>query len=356
MRLSDIDYELPSGAIAQSAIEPRDASRLLVCHESATYSDARVSDLPDILRDGDLLVANDTRVLNARVSARRVSGAVCEVLFLRPCSDSADAWWEALVKPSRRIRAGERLTVVPGPTTDESAGAEIEAGEILAGGRRLVRGSNIAVADLLVKSGEIPLPPYFAGHLQTPGRYQTVFAKESRSAAAPTAGLHFTKGLLESLERRGIEIASVSLDVGVDTFRPIVESDPLEHEMHEEFYRIGEQAALIIGRAKAEGRRVIAIGTTSTRAIESAALRDANGIPTGEVRSAAARTSIMISPGHRFLVDGLLTNFHAPRSTLLLLLAAIYPSWRDAYGHALASGYRFLSFGDAMLILPSPTT
>lgn len=353
MRLSEIDYYLPDEAIAQSAVEPRDSSRLLVCNPDGSLVDSQIRDLSDFLNSGDLLVGNRTRVLNARVHARRKTGATCELLFLRPCDPSVrSGWWEVLARPSKRINSGEVLLVNARDGGAAPAGVAVEVGQPVGGGRRLARGVQVATDELLREHGQIPLPPYFTGKLDSPDRYQTVFGDIAGSAAAPTAGLHFTDRLITELAHLGVGFPSVSLDIGVDTFRPVTEANPLEHPMHEESYSIDESTCDEIMRAIGSRRAVIAVGTTSARAIEAAALRDSEGRPTGNLAAGSARTSILIAPGHKFLIDGLLTNFHAPRSTLLMLLAAIYPPWRQAYGHALERGYRFLSFGDAMLLRP----
>ncbi|RIK07373.1 MAG: tRNA preQ1(34) S-adenosylmethionine ribosyltransferase-isomerase QueA [Acidobacteria bacterium] len=354
MQLSDIDYDLPKEAIAQSALEPRDSSRLLVCNPDGSFVDSRVRDLPKFLAKGDLLVGNRTRVMNARVLARRETGAKCELLFLHPCDPACPGdWWVALARPSRRIGPGELLTVkIPGQE-GKTDGVAIEVGKAAGMGRRFARGVGVHTDQVLRDHGQVPLPLYFSGRLDSPDRYQTVFADAVGSAAAPTAGLHFTGRLIDALARSGVGFTSVSLDIGVDTFRPVTEANPLEHPMHEEAYSIDDQAAEQVRLAKSSGNAVVAVGTTSARAIEAAAVRNDEGRPTGELTPGSARTSILIAPGHKFLIDGLLTNFHAPRSTLLMLLAGIYPDWRRAYDRALDRGYRFLSFGDAMLIRPA---
>lgn len=353
MELSEIDYDLPEEVIAQSAVEPRDASRLLVCNRDGSFVDSHVRNLSEFLESGDLLIGNRSRVLSARLPVKRTTGATCELLFLRPCDpERSGGWWEALARPSRRIRPGELLAV--GASCNKSAQPRIavEVGEVIGDGRRLARGVGAETDQVLREFGQVPLPPYFTGELVSSDRYQTVFADDAGSAAAPTAGLHFTDRLISELSGAGIGFSSVTLDIGVDTFRPVTEANPLEHPMHEEAYSVDESTVDEIGRAKASGCAVIAVGTTSARAIEAAAIRDNEAKPTGELKAGSARTSILIAPGHEFLINGLLTNFHAPRSTLLMLLAGIYPRWRDAYSHALDMGYRFLSFGDAMLVRP----
>lgn len=353
MELSEIDYELPKQAVAQSAVEPRDASRMLVCNPDGSFLDSHVRNLCEFIGIGDLLIGNRTRVMTARLSVTRKTGAACELLFLRPCdSAQSDGWWEALARPSRRIKSGEILAVGgPGSSAARDQVA-VEVGEVIGDGRRFARGVGMGTNEILCQFGQLPLPPYFCGKLDTPDRYQTVFAAEAGSIAAPAAGLHFTDRLVREFANSGIGFATVNLDIGVDTFRPVTEANPLEHPMHEEAYSVDERTVEAIGITKASGCAVIAVGTTSARAVEAAAVRDDEGKPTGEIRAGSSQTSLFITPGHKFLIDGLLTNFHAPRSTLLLLLAAIYPPWRKAYTHALDRGYRFLSFGDAMFIRP----
>lgn len=356
MRLDDIDYALPAEAIAQTAIEPRDSSRLLVCDQYGDFGDSCFRDLTRLLRPGDLLVLNDTKVMNARVFARRSTGGKCEVLFLRPCmAEGLESYWEALIRASRRLADGELLVVDRDETRlgRSRPPVEIELGPSMDRGLRAVRVSGMEVRTFLEEYGNVPLPPYFKGRLGSPDRYQSVFAAVPASSAAPTASLHFTRDLLEKLARNGVTLTTITLEVGIDTFRPITVDDPQEHPIHEEVYEITPSAASAISRARQEGRNVIAVGTTVTRALEAAAVRDDDAVPTGNLRSGRWRTSLLISPGHNFYIDGLITNFHAPRSSLLLLLSALYPLWRQAYDHALASGYRFLSLGDAMLILPS---
>jgi len=292
----------------------------------------RVRDLPDLLEPGDLLVVNDTKVLPARLHLRKATGGMAEVLLLEPVGGGE---WEALVRPGRRLAPGTKLTAdEPGdhPLT-------VEVGERLADGRRRVRlladdGDELATLD---SHGEVPLPPYITKALDDPGRYQTVYAAHPGSVAAPTAGLHLTGSVLDACRARGIEIAAVQLDVGLDTFRPITADRPEGHRMHSERYGVPKATLDACARAG----RVVAVGTTTVRALESAAL----GRPVG-------RTDLFIHGEFEFqVVDVLLTNFHLPRSSLLLLLDAFAGSrWRDLYATALTDGYRFLSFGDAMIV------
>jgi S-adenosylmethionine:tRNA ribosyltransferase-isomerase len=319
------DYGLPSGAIAQVPAEPRDAARLLVATDpGGGVLHATIRDLPDLLEPGDVLVLNDTRVLPGRLALRKRSGGQAEVLLVEPIRGTS---WRALVRPGRRLPPG---TVLVAPATGEEV---VRVGERLDGGDRVVE----LVGDPW-PHGTVPLPPYIHTPLADPERYQTVFAVHPGSVAAPTAGLHLTTELLARCHRRGAAVHAVELAVGPDTFRPIAVDDPADHVMHSERYRVPD-ATLDACRA---ARRVVAVGTTTVRALEAAAL-------TGRTEG---RTDLFIRGQYRFaLVDVLLTNFHLPRSSLLLLVEAFCgPRWRDLYAVALAEGYRFLSFGDAMLV------
>ena len=333
VQTSEFGYALPEAAIAQSAIEPRDASRLLVAQ---TLEDRRFTDLPTLLRPGDLLVVNRTRVRAARIHGVKAdSGGRVELLLTKRID--ADRW-EALVKPARRVRPGTQLRFGP------------LRGEVLAGPDRGVvtikLTGDIEVEEALHDIGDVPLPPYFHGSLPNPDRYQTMFAKEIGSAAAPTAALHFTPGLVKSLEATGIETTEVELEVGLDTFRPMAEGDLEDHVMHSERFVVPEEAAAAVDATRRHGGRVVAVGTTVVRTLESVAS------PSGQVEAKSGDTRLFIRPGHEFaVVDALITNFHAPRTSLLVLIAAAMGErWRHAYTHALEHGYRFLSFGDAMLI------
>lgn len=356
MHLSEFDYALPDDRIAQTPIEPRDAARLLVDRGSAPPEHRRVADLPELLRAGDLLVLNETRVIPARLRLRRASGGAAEVLLLE-ARDARRLHWEALVRPGGRLRAGEvlyiekRSGVTRTPRADDGLGDGLgdELGDGLGDG--LVRvGERTPAGDtfeiellgdaeaLLARYGEMPLPPYITTRLDDPDRYQTVYANDPASAAAPTAGLHFTPELFERLAERGVDTAMVELVVGLDTFQPISTDDPLDHPMHTERYRV-PRATL---DAASRSRRVVAVGTTAVRALESAAA-------SGEL---AGRTDLFIHRGFDWqVVDMLMTNFHLPRTTLLMMIDAfVGPRWRDLYAAALAGDYRFLSFGDAMLL------
>ena len=332
MQLSDFDYELPHDRIAQTPIEPRDSARLLVDRGKSPPEHRHVSDLPDLLEPGDVVVLNETKVIPARLALHRSTGGAAEVLMLEPL-DGERRVWEALVRPARKLKPGEQLFAADG-TPVVAIGARTDAGDTFTVS---LIGSVDSLA-VLAEHGEMPLPPYITERLADPDRYQTVYARQPGSAAAPTAGLHFTPELLERLERRGVEVAKVDLVVGLDTFRPIATDDRLEHRMHTERYRV---PAATLERCRAAGR-VVAVGTTTVRALESAARH-------GELEG---RTDIFIHRGHDWqLVDLMVTNFHLPRTTLLVMIDAFVGSrWRDLYAEALQHDYRFLSFGDAMLL------
>ncbi len=330
---ADFDYELPAAAIAQTPVEPRDAARLLVDHgPDAAPGHLQVRGLPALVGPGDLLVLNTTRVLPARLLATRDTGGSAEVLLLERTPGDPDVW-EALVRPSRNLPAG----------TDLEIGDDLRVivGDDLGEGRRIVEvvhplGSDLL--DVLDRHGEVPLPPYITEPLADPERYQTTYADRPGSVAAPTAGLHLTPELLQAVERGGARTATVELVVGLGTFKPIATDQVEDHVMHAERYRVPEATI----EACAGAARVIAVGTTTVRALESAAA-------TGELEG---RTDLFIHGGHRFAtVDALVTNFHQPRSSLLVLVEALIgPRWRELYADALAGGYRFLSFGDAMFL------
>lgn len=332
MRLADFDYTLPDASIAQVPVEPRDSARLLVDRGSQPPSHRHVRDLPELLQPGDLLVVNDSKVIPARLRLQRASGGAVEVLLLEPL-DAARRVWEALARPARKLSAGERLRTAAGVELVE-VGARTAAGDTV---RVTIVGDGDPLA-ALERHGEMPLPPYITTPLDRPDRYQTVYANEPASAAAPTAGLHFTPELLDVLGSRGVAIETVELVVGLDTFKPISTDDPLRHQIHSERYRVPEG---LLDRCHA-ARRVVAVGTTAVRALESAAA-------TGRLEG---RTTLFIHRGFDWKVaDLMMTNFHLPRTTLLLMIDAfVGPRWRDLYAAALADGYRFLSFGDAMLL------
>ena len=339
MKTSDFDYELPEELIAQTPAEPRDHSRLLVYDRAAdTVRHLHFYDLPDLLRPGDLLVRNNTRVLPARLFCSTEHGGRVEVLLLKRLNYTD---WEVLVKPGKKARPGAALTV------NEELSLEVKA--VAEEGCRVVsfRFSGV-FEDILSRAGETPLPPYIKQTTAPAERYQTVYAKIDGSAAAPTAGLHFTPELFEKLEKKGVEVADVLLHVGLGTFRPVKEEEISEHKMHSEYYSISEEAAEKINRAKKEGRRVIAVGTTSVRTLESAA--DENGF----VKAGAGDTDIFIYPGVKIrCVDTLITNFHLPKSTLVMLVSAFCGREKtlSLYKTAVEERYRFFSFGDAMMIV-----
>lgn len=330
-RAVDFDYPLDREAIAQTPAEPRDSARLL---EVSRLRDHRFADLPDLLAPGDLVVVNDTRVRAARLLGRRLpGGGAVEALLL---DRHEDGRWETLVKPARKVRAGQQL--VFGNITAEVVSDPVEGRTFL----RLEAPEEIEEA--IEKQGEVPLPPYIRRELADPSRYQTVYATEPGSAAAPTAGLHFTPSVLARLQAGGIVRARVELRVGMGTFRPITVDHLDDHRMHPEWVSVPAATVAAVARTKERGGSVVAVGTTVVRALESQALD-------GHLRPGSGFTDLFIRPGHSFrVVDRLVTNFHAPRSSLVVLIAAFMgPDWRLAYRKAVERGYRFLSFGDAML-------
>ncbi len=340
MKVKDFSFHLPEELIAQHPLEKRDESRLMVLDKSTGHIEHKIfKDIIDYLEEGDCLVLNDTRVMPARLyGSKEGSGGKMEFLLLRRLEKDI---WETLVKPGKRAKVGAIFTFGNGEL-------KAEVIEVLDNGNRKVKffyeGIFEAVLDAL---GEMPLPPYITEKLEDKERYQTVYSKEVGSAAAPTAGLHFTKELLEEIKAKGINIAFVTLHVGLGTFRPVKAENIEEHEMHAEYYYLNSENAEIINSTKEKGKRVIAVGTTSNRTLESIA--DENG----RVREASGYTSIFIYPGYKFkIVDALITNFHLPESTLIMLISAF--SNREiimnAYNVAVENKYRFFSFGDAMFI------
>lgn len=340
MKTSDFYYELPPELIAQTPLERRDGSRLMALDKhSGEIRHMHFFDLPTLLRPGDCLVLNDSRVLPARLLGRREpGGGAAEVLLL---VDKGDKVWECLVRPGKKLRPGARLSFGDGLLTAEVT-------ETLEGGNRLVRFHYEGIfLEILERLGKMPLPPYIKAELNDPERYQTVYSREVGSAAAPTAGLHFTRELLTRVQDMGVNLAYVTLHVGLGTFRPVKEEEITDHEMHAEYCMIPEESARIINETKAAGGRVICVGTTSCRTIESWARED------GTLSASAGWTNIYIYPGYRFKVlDGLITNFHLPESTLIMLVSAL--AGREhiltAYAEAVRERYRFFSFGDAMFI------
>ena len=340
MKTNDFYYDLPPELIAQTPLEKRDESRLL-CLDKATgeWSHHHFYELPDFLRAGDCLILNNSRVLPARLLGRRLpGGGACEVLLLQ---DKGDKVWECLVRPGKHLREGARVSFGDGGLTAEIA-------EVLPDGNRLVRFDyNGIFLEVLERLGKMPLPPYIKEELQDQERYQTVYSKVNGSAAAPTAGLHFTPELLERIAAKGVGVGYVTLHVGLGTFRPVKEDEIEQHDMHSEYCTIPQETADLINRTKANGGRVICVGTTSCRTIESWAGED------GTMTAAGGWTNIYIYPGYRFKVmDALVTNFHLPESTLIMLVSAL--AGREhvlaAYEEAVRERYRFFSFGDAMFI------
>lgn len=359
MRIDEFDYLLPPELIAQTPTEPRDHSRLLVVHRSTGQIEhRRFYELGEYLRPADLLVANESKVLPARLMGQKAgTGGKVEVLLLRPVVQPEDEGaepqvWEGLVSPGRRIHEGTILTF-GSPDGDAYLEAEVVARSELGG--RILRFS-VPPRPLLDALGQMPLPPYIHERLNDPARYQTVYARTEGSAAAPTAGLHFTDRLMNELREQGIGWATVTLHVGLDTFRPVHEELVADHPMHREWYSLPPETAQAINEARAAGGRVVAVGTTSVRVLESVARTQSL---TSEARTAAVRpsegwTDLFLTPGSQFgLVDAMITNFHLPRTTLLLLVSAF--ANRDlilkAYAEAVQERYRFFSFGDAMLLL-----
>lgn len=341
MRLDEFDYALPASAIAQRPAAVRDAARLLVIDRArGALGDHVFGDLPDLLRPGDCLVVNDSRVLPARILGRDSGGRAVEILFVEPVTETR---WRALVRPGRRFRAGALI--------DAGAGARLSVVAIAEDGLRDLERLDGTVPDLMERHGLPPLPPYI-GHFAAPGpedreRYQTVYADPPGSVAAPTAGLHFTPAMLQTLRARGVEVHALTLHVGPATFRPIKTADVRAHVLAPERVTISPAIADAVNAAKRDGRRVVAVGTTTTRALEGA-------MGKGGLEPRSGTVDLYITPGHHFrVVDALLTNFHLPRSSLLVLVAAF--AGRElvlkAYAHAVHAGYRFYSYGDATLIV-----
>ena len=346
MKTSDFDYNLPESSIAQTPAEPRDSSRLLVLHRDAGKLEHRIfHEVGEYLRPDDLLVLNQTRVIPARIHARKETGGRVELLLLRR-RDSVT--WEALVG-GKGLRVGKTVQI------DDGLSAEIA--ELLEGSERLIQFSE-PIEPYLSKVGTVPLPPYIHEKLNDPERYQTVFAREPGSAAAPTAGLHFTPRLLQELQAKGVKIAYVTLHVGLDTFAPVTEENPREHTIHTEWCELPQATADLINETRQDGGRIVAVGTTSVRTLESAA-RSSNVEPPlsnidFRISAFTGPTDLFILPGYEFkLVDILITNFHLPKSTLLMLVSAFAGRERilETYRTAIDEGYRFYSFGDAMIIL-----
>ena len=361
MKTSDFDYNLPESYIEQTPAEPRDSSRLLVLHRDTGQIEHRIfRDIGDYLHSGDLLVLNQTRVIPARIYARKETGGRVELLLLRRRDELT---WEALVggkglrvgkimflESDDSSRRGKEISPTSGPTgiLRKDVGVHAEIIEVLDGSERVIKFSE-PIEPYFPKVGNVPLPPYIHEKLRDPERYQTIYAREPGSAAAPTAGLHFTPRLLEELQANGVQIAYVTLHVGLDTFAPVTEADPQEHKIHTEWCELPQETADLINQTREAGGRVIAVGTTTVRTLESAAQVGQDAIP-----PYIGSTSLFILPGYEFkVVDAMITNFHLPKSTLLMLVSAFAGRERilETYEIAIRGGYRFYSFGDAMMIL-----
>jgi len=346
MKTSDFDYALPQELIAQTPVEPRDSSRLMVVNRAdGSIEHHRFYDIVDYLGAGDVLVFNESLVIPARLYGRKTdTGGRVEILLLRRLEESV---WEALVRRGKRLRPGSQVVLdddTKGNVPQRVTGEVVREGK---GGIKVIRFSD---ETLLSEMGEVPLPPYIGTPLSRQERYQTVYARVAGSVAAPTAGLHFTPELLERLEKKGARLLFVCLHIGLDTFSPVREEDPREHHIHREYGTVDEETARELSRAKKQGRRVICVGTTTVRILEQLVQLH----PPEKIQPFADWVSLYILPGHRFrLVDALLTNFHLPRSTLLMLVTAFAgkETIDRAYREAIDSGYRFYSFGDAMLII-----
>lgn len=365
MRTDDFDYHLPPELIAQAPVEPRDASRLLALDRATgQVQHRRFTDILDLVPAGAVLVLNRSRVIPARLYGRRKgTGGRVELLLLRR---EAEGVWQALGKPGRSLRPGSVITLEApatlggiaetalSPSLANPQAGPVEA-EVLSVGDDGIRRVRLSAESGIDRLGEMPLPPYIHRRLEDPERYQTVYSDRPGSAAAPTAGLHFTPQLLESLRRKGVETAYVTLHVGLDTFRPVSEDNPQEHAIHTEYYEMPEDTADILTKARADGRPIIAVGTTSVRTLEQVG-RDLEAAGVGDrgpIKAVSGQADLFILPGHKFrLVQGMITNFHLPRSTLVMLVSAF--AGREnilaAYQAAIDGKYRFYSFGDAMLI------
>lgn len=339
MRTEDFDYYLPPELIAQTPLEKRDTSRMMVLDKiSGNYEDKHFTDLIDYLNEGDTIVLNDTKVLPARLIGNKSdTNAVIELLLLKELDNNN---WECLTRPAKRVKKGTIVNF-----SDKLKALCVEEGN---DGLRVFKliYSGILL-EILDELGEMPLPPYIKEKLSDKNRYQTVYARQVGSAAAPTAGLHFTKEYIEKIKAKGVNVAFVTLHVGLGTFRPVVESDISKHEMHEEYYELSEEVANLLNETRKNGKRIIAVGTTSTRTLESVANDE------GFFEAKKGLTKIFIYPGYKFkAIDALLTNFHLPKSTLIMLISALAGKENvlKAYKHAVEEKYRFFSFGDCMFI------
>ncbi|ERP31151.1 tRNA preQ1(34) S-adenosylmethionine ribosyltransferase-isomerase QueA [Chitinivibrio alkaliphilus] len=337
LKTSDFDYILPSTLIATRPLEDRASARMMVLpRRNKEQIHATFADLPRFLRKGDRLVFNDTRVIPGRVFAHRSTGASVEILFTEPCDSHT---WKALVRPGRKMRVGDEVLL---------GNAQITVQEILPDGLRVLRATQ-PIKELMDVHGEMPIPPYMERHADEKDKqtYQTVYAKNAGAVAAPTAGLHFTTELLQELTDAGVDSTYITLHVGVGTFRPVSEENPLDHPMHSEYFHISPEAVEEIEETRRAGGRIIAVGTTVVRALEAASQG-------GSLESGERSTNLMIMPGYTYqIVDGLITNFHLPRSTLLMLVSAFYSreALLSAYEEAIRHSYRFYSYGDGMLLI-----
>lgn len=340
MKTSDFYYDLPEELIAQHPLEDRSSSRLMVLDKkTGAVSDRHFTDILEYLRKGDVLVVNNTRVIPARlIGARSDTGSPVEILLLKRLNDRR---WECIVRPGKKVKPGRRFTFIEGEL-------EAECEEVLPDGNRIVRFDFEGIwEEILDRAGTMPLPPYIHEKLQDRERYQTVYSKLPGSAAAPTAGLHFTPELLDQIREMGVSIVEVTLHVGLGTFRPVKVEDVTTHQMHSEWFNFSQEASDIINSARKEGKRIISVGTTSTRVLETVASRDP------EMKPCSGDTDIFIYPGYEFkCVNCLITNFHLPESTLIMLVSALAGKENvlNAYKHAVEEKYRFFSFGDAMFI------
>jgi len=348
VKTSDFDYSLPSELIAQTPVEPRDQSRLMILDRSDdSITHRKFFEVARYLRAGDVLVFNNSRVIPARLNGRKVgSGGRVEILLLRQLNSGV---WETLVKPGKRVNIGTKIEIANNSTADNRHGIRVLA-EVTGLRQDGIKVISFSDAALLSELGKVPLPPYIRLPLANPERYQTVYASVAGSVAAPTAGLHFTSGLINEIMEKGVHCLFVTLHVGLDTFRPVVEDDPFEHHIYKEYGVLGQEVAAELCQAKAEGRRIVCVGTTTVRILEQAAQASKSSL----LEPFEGWVSLYILPGYRFrMVDALITNFHLPRTTLLMLVTAF--AGKDfinrAYEEAIASGYRFYSFGDAMLVI-----
>jgi S-adenosylmethionine:tRNA ribosyltransferase-isomerase len=352
MLTSEFDYHLPQDLIAQTPIEPRDSSRLLVLDRaSGRLQHKRFLQIVEYLRPGDVMVFNQSRVIPARLRGRRTdTGGKVEFLLLRRDSPGV---WQALARPGRRLKAGARVTLeLPGSVPAETSSGAFDV-EVLDSGQDGIKTIRLLREEDIDRFGVMPLPPYIHDRLEDPERYQTVYARQLGSAAAPTAGLHFTKELLDGLADKGVGLAFVTLHVGLDTFRPVQDDDPNQHHIHTEYYELSQGTADVLNRAKSDGRRIIAVGTTSVRVLEQTA-QEMERQGREQLVECQGQADIFILPGYRFrMVNAMVTNFHLPRSTLLMLVSAFAgrETVLSTYQEAIREQYRFYSFGDAMLML-----